>query len=120
MANDPAADSPTSDAAEPLANDPAAMDTAEQEPEIPADALPPPTFASLVQILSAQAMAAMGIVPGPDGKAHRQPQVAKHFIDLLAVLEDKTRDRLDPLEHKLLDESLHHLRMAFVAVQRSD
>ena len=44
--------------------------------------------------------------------------LAKHHIDILDVLTVKTKGNLDPEEQKLLDTTLHQLRMAYVeAVQ---
>lgn len=76
--------------------------------------MPPATFISLVHLLTAQAMAGLGLVPGPDGKPHRELSVARHFIDLLSVLEVKTKGQLDPDEALMLEDVLHDLRMAFV------
>ena len=88
-----------------------ARETAEAEP------LPPPSFAELVNIVVMQAMAGLGLLPSADGR--RFPpnlEVAKHFIDLLQVLEDKTRNNLTPDEKSLLDQVLYETRMTFVQV----
>ena len=88
-----------------------ARETAEPEP------LPPPSFAELVNIVVMQAMAGLGLLPSADGR--RFPpnlEVAKHFIDLLQVLEDKTRNNLTPEEKSLLDQVLYETRMTFVQV----
>lgn len=88
-----------------------ARETAEPEP------LPPPSFAELVNIVVMQAMAGLGLLPSADGR--RFPpnlEVAKHFIDLLQVLEDKTRNNLTPDEKSLLDQVLYETRMTFVQV----
>lgn len=77
--------------------------------------MPPATFEMLVSMFSTQAMVAMGMIPNPaTGKAETTPDLAKHFIDLLGVLETKTAGNLEPQEQSLLDSSLHSLRMAFV------
>lgn len=76
--------------------------------------IPPASFMTLVQMLATQSMAAMGMIAGPDGHVHREPAIAKHFVDLLAVLEAKTRGNLDASEVKMLDSLLHDLRMAYV------
>jgi hypothetical protein len=87
---------------------------AHAEPE-----LPPATFASLVHLLTAQAMSGLGLVPGPDGKPHRQLSIARHFIDLLSVLEARTKGQLDATEASMLEDVLHDLRMAFVTVSKN-
>ncbi|QDT55044.1 hypothetical protein Pan44_30850 [Caulifigura coniformis] len=80
--------------------------------------IPPPSFTTLLQMLATQAMAAMGLIPGPDGKSHKEPAVAKHFVDLLGVLEVKCKGNLDSAEAKMLDTLLHDLRMAFVQASK--
>lgn len=42
---------------------------------------------------------------------------ASQMIDLLALLQDKTRGNLEPAEAKLLDDLLYDLRMRFVQAQ---
>jgi hypothetical protein len=79
--------------------------------------LPPPDFSSLVQVFSTQAMIALGVFANPlSGKVERRLEVAKHFIDLLGLIETKTRGNLDPQEKELLEVSLHELRMGYVHV----
>ncbi len=77
--------------------------------------LPGPSFGEIVNIIAMQAMAGMGLLPGPEGQ--RFPpnlEAAKHFIDLLQVLEDKTRNNLTAEEKSLLDQVLYEMRMTFV------
>lgn len=79
--------------------------------------LPAPSFAELVNIIVVQAMAGLGLLAGPRGE--RIPpdlEAAKHFIDMLQMLEDKTRNNLSEEEKKLLDQVLYETRMAFVQV----
>lgn len=79
--------------------------------------LPDPSFAELVNIIVMQAMAALGLFTGPGGqRLPVDPDTAKHFIDMLQVLEDKTRNNLTPEEKTLLDQVLYETRMAFVQV----
>jgi hypothetical protein len=65
-------------------------------------------------------MAAMGLMPS--GADEETPDVrldfAKHFIDMLAVLEEKTAGNLIDAEKSYLQEALHQLRMAYVAVSK--
>lgn len=79
--------------------------------------LPPASFSLLVQTLSLQALAALGQVPDPTGKASPpRLDLAKHTIDLLGILEDKTRGNLTAEEAALLERILHELRLAFVTL----
>ncbi len=77
--------------------------------------LPEPSFAELVNIIMVQALAALGMLPGPKGERMQpQPDVAKHFIDMLQLLEEKTKGNLSDEEKQLIDQVLYESRMAFV------
>ena len=80
--------------------------------------MPEPSFAGLVGMLSTQAMVALGLFVNPaTQKTEKDLPVARYFIDLIAVLEQKTANNLNGEEAAALDETLHTLRMAYV--QRS-
>jgi hypothetical protein len=71
-------------------------------------------------MLALYALEALGAVPGPDGRAAApDPALARHSIDLLAVLEEKTRGNLTPEESRMLEQTLFDLRMLAVRVGRS-
>ncbi|MBO50964.1 MAG: hypothetical protein CMJ69_09280 [Planctomycetaceae bacterium] len=90
-----------------------------RQPEPPSE-WPEASFRELVTMCTSPALMGLGIVPAPgqDEPAVDLP-LARHFIDLLALLDDKTGDRLDASDQEALDQSLHELRMAFVQVQQS-
>jgi hypothetical protein len=76
---------------------------------------PPPTFEFLVHTLFTQALMALGRIPNPiTQKSHKNLETAKHFIDMLAMLERKTAGNLASDEHRLLEETQHQLRMMFM------
>lgn len=79
------------------------------------------TFELLVTTLSMQAMSAMGLLRDPSQPAHVDLEMARHFIDLLGVLEEKTQGNLSADEADMLHQTLHHLRLFFVSpeVQQS-
>jgi hypothetical protein len=80
--------------------------------------LPPASLAFLVTSLVTQTMAALGQLPDPLSQEYQVSlPLAKLHIDLLAVLQEKTKGNLAPEEQLMLDESLHQLRMLFVAVR---
>lgn len=85
-----------------------------------ATSLPPASFTLLVTTLATQAMAAMGLMPSTEDEAAPPVNLdfAKHFIDMLSVLQDKTQGNLVDAEQTFLRETLHQLRMAFVAVSK--
>jgi len=77
-------------------------------------------FAAIVQWLAMQTMVGLGGMKGPDGQdIPPNLEIAKHYIDMLEVLDTKTAGNLDDDEKRLLDTSLHQLRMAYVEVIRS-
>ena len=79
---------------------------------------PPATLEFLITTLATQAMMALGQMANPiSGKADVRLPEAKHFIDMLTVLEEKTAGNRTPDESALLDGFLHELRMAFVMSQ---
>ena len=76
---------------------------------------PPASFEMLVTTLSTQALASFGYIPDPvSGEANQNRPLAKHFIDTLGVIEEKTKGNLTPDEANLIKETLHQLRMAFI------
>ncbi len=79
--------------------------------------LPPASFASLVSMLATQAVMSLGQMPHPvTGKTEVRQDEAKHFIDLLEVVEQKTSGNLTPDEAAMLTALLNDLRRAFIAV----
>jgi hypothetical protein len=76
-----------------------------------------PRFLDLVQTLQVGAMAGLGMLQGPDGK--RPPvdlPAAKDAIDLLGILQEKTKGNLTKEEEEVLREGLYHLRMGYMAM----
>lgn len=89
------------------------------EATAPSDRLPRADFSVLVQLFTTQAMTALGVIPSPGAKQPQQQlPLARHFIDLLGVLEQKCRGNLTPQEEKMLTTSLHELRLAYVELSR--
>ena len=93
-----------------------------QRAEPPADEagpLPPPNLTFLASSLYLQGMVSLGLLPGP---ASDKPQVnlpqAKHAIDTLQMLQEKTEGNRTDDESKEIDTMLHELRLSFVAVQQ--
>lgn len=79
--------------------------------------LPEASFLVLLSTLGTQAMAAMGLLPDPiSGNPNVNLPMAKHFIDTLEVLKEKTKGNLSEMEEAHLRDALHQLRMTFVAV----
>ncbi len=82
--------------------------------------LPELTFSTFVLSLSTQALVLLGEAPDPTGKGV-QPDLegARQLIDILGILQAKTKGNLDSAESSLLDNVLYDLRMRFVERARS-
>lgn len=77
--------------------------------------MPPATFEFLVHTLFTQALMAFGRIPNPiTNKAVKNVATAKHFLDTLDMLDEKTRGNLTSDERKLLEEVQHQLRTLYV------
>lgn len=97
------------------------MSTSDSSPrsDLPGE-WPDASFRELVTMCTSPAMMGLGIVPAPgQEQVSVDLPLARHFIDLLALLDDKTADRLDATDQEALDQSLHELRMAFLQVQQA-
>lgn len=80
--------------------------------------LPPASFPEILQMIVMQASIGLGGFQDPQTGQQIPPNlpVAKHYIDLLGVLEEKTRGNLEDEEKTVLERITHELRMAFVQV----
>lgn len=77
--------------------------------------LPEPSFLEIVQYLALQAMQFMGDVPiAADGERRVLPDQAKHFIDLLEILRERTEGNLSGEESQILEQLLADLRVRFL------
>jgi len=77
--------------------------------------LPAASFASLVQTLATQAAIFLSNQRDPEtGASIRNLELAKHNIDLLRILEEKTKGNLTDEEKRLLETMLYELLMAYV------
>lgn len=82
--------------------------------------IPPATFEFLVASLKMQAQVQLGILHFGEEKDRPEPQLplARHAIDMLAMLKEKTKGNLDWPEQRELENSLTELRLQYV--QASD
>jgi len=96
------------------------------EPDQPQD-LPEMSFATLVLSLTTSALVHLGVPPEggePGERAGGEPApepnlpLARQTIDILEILQEKTRGNLDEAELRLLESVLHDLRMRFVAARK--
>lgn len=81
--------------------------------------MPPASFATLLSTLATQSMIALGQIADPmSGEPAPNMDLARYFIDTLGVIQEKTQGNLTDEEEKGLEDLLHQLRMAFVALQQ--
>lgn len=79
--------------------------------------LPPASFSMLVSSLATEAMMALGQLPHPvTGQVTPRHNQAKYLIDTLDMLREKTLGNVSAEESAGVEELLHQLRMAFVAM----
>ncbi len=106
-----------------------ASGSAEQKPPSPSagDAateqdsgeLPPASLAMLISTFYSQAMMSLGVMANPvNGEKQTDLRMAKHFIDTLEMLQEKTTGNTDEEESKMFDEVLHLLRMAYIGARK--
>jgi hypothetical protein len=77
--------------------------------------LPEANFLSLIFTFYADAQIGLGLIPNPLTKKVEKDLVkAKYLIDLLGILQDKTKGNLTSEEEKALEDILFHLRMTYV------
>ncbi|MCG3147681.1 MAG: hypothetical protein PCFJNLEI_01122 [Verrucomicrobiae bacterium] len=77
-------------------------------------------FLDMVSLFGSQAMMALGKLANPmTGKAEKNLDAARLFIDMLEMIEKKTRGNLTADEAKVLQSSLADLRLMFVEESKS-
>jgi hypothetical protein len=78
--------------------------------------LPPATFSQLVVSLGSSALVHLGELQEPgSGQATRDLPMARHSIEVLALLQEKTKGNLDEGETQLLSALLAELRAKLAA-----
>ena len=78
-----------------------------------------PGIQDIISLLMTQALTYMGAFPDPrTGRAVVSLEMAKVFIELLRVLEEKTKGNLTAQESTVMARVLNELRLEFVEVSR--
>lgn len=99
------------------ASEPATVDSSDGEDDTPPPP-PPATFEVLISMMFTQAMAMLGQMPDPaTGEARVNKPYAKHYIDTMEMLGEKTEGNLTDDEKKVLSEAMHAIRMMYVNVK---
>src|SRR5690606_27225035 len=78
------------------------------------------SFDDIVRMFAMQALTYLGAFPDPEtGRAVLAPEVAKLHIDLLGILQEKTKGNLTKEEDEALTETVRELRQQFVLVMEA-
>jgi hypothetical protein len=84
------------------------------------DADDPASFASFLMSIASNAAASLGMMEHPvTRKREVDLELGKHWIDVLGMLEKKTRGNLLPQEQQILEGLLADLRMQFVSLSNA-
>jgi len=93
------------------------VDNTQSPPEDFDFPLPPASFSFLVFSMRAQAEMQLGLMHfGEKDKPEPNLDLARHTIDLMGILVEKTKGNLTIEEQRLLENSLTELRFRFVQV----
>ena len=80
--------------------------------------LPPINFSTFVLSLHSSSLIAMGVMPDPySNQTTKELELAKQNIDLLSMLEEKTKGNLTKEENDLIKNVLYDLRMKYVEMK---
>ena len=91
-----------------------------KEDKAPADdALPRVDFATFILSLSHSALMHLGEAPNPEtNQVEKNLPLARQTIDLIGMLEEKTKGNLSGDEERLVGQILYDLRMRFVEISK--
>jgi hypothetical protein len=78
--------------------------------------MPPASLASLVQSIVTQVLFYLGDLAPRGGEPMLNLDMAKHQIDMLGILDEKTKGNLTDDERRMLDAALYETRMRYVAM----
>jgi hypothetical protein len=85
-------------------------------PEQGTSSRPPIDFPSYILSYYTQGLVLLGEVPNPyTNKKEEDVEAARHTIDILSMLEQKTKGNLDKDEQQLLESVIYELRIKFMA-----
>ena len=81
----------------------------------PRAGMPGVDFSTFILSLYSSALVQMGEMPDPaTGERYKNLEVARQTVDMISMLEEKTRGNLNADEDKLVKNLIHELRMAYV------
>ena len=80
--------------------------------------LPSLDFSTFVLSVIGSAYVHLGDAPNPDGQSDKNLVLARQDIDLLGLLQEKTKGNLTGEEERLLEHALYDLRMRYIEVSK--
>jgi hypothetical protein len=87
--------------------------------DAPEDALPHFDFSTFILSLSHSALMHLGEAPHPEtGQIEQNLPLARQTIDLIGMLEEKTKGNLSGDEERLVGQILFDLRMRYVELSK--
>ncbi len=75
-----------------------------------------PSFSSLVMSMAATTVLKMGL--DPSSKGEKNLKMARYNIDLLEILQKKTKNNLTQEESKLIEDCLKDLKLHFIQLDK--
>ena len=116
VAESVATEAPPAEEAAPLAEEPEPIADLDQLADME---VPEPSFLELIEPHIEMALRFLGELPlTPDGERRVLPRWAKREIDLLGLLEERTRGNLPSPEQEYLQQALDHLRTLYLKASR--
>ena len=84
------------------------------------ETLPQVDFSTFVLSLSHSALMHLGEAPNPEtGRVERNLPLARQTIDLIGMLDEKTKGNLSGEEERLIGQILFDLRLRFVELSKT-
>jgi hypothetical protein len=81
------------------------------------DAADPASFINFAMSIASNAASSLGLMEHPvSGKREVDLELGKHWIDVLGMLQKKTKGNLSPQEEQIVEGWLADLRMQFVSL----
>jgi len=87
-----------------------------REKEAETGPMPAADFGAVVSCFSTPALLALGLIEHPELERRVNLPLAKFYIDMLGVIQEKTKGNLSNDEKAQLDQIVHQLRMAFLEI----
>lgn len=79
--------------------------------------MPPANFETLISTLVTQALFALGAIADPrSGQRHLDVDLARHHIDMLGVIQEKTKGNLTEEEANMIASASYELRSRYIQV----